>query len=63
MFARWDEEALKSETEQPHPISYPSLERVVELARQTLRERGLTDDEIESLLTRTRAPEFERPPH
>jgi len=52
---------VKSQTEQPHPIAYPSLERVVELARQTLRERGLSEDEIETLLTRTRAPEFTGP--
>jgi hypothetical protein len=33
------------------------LGRIVELARDVLRERGLTDEQIETLLTRHRAPE------
>jgi hypothetical protein len=33
------------------------LDRVVELARRVLRERGLTDQQIDVLLKRPRAPE------
>ena len=33
------------------------LGRIVELARDVLRERGLTDDQIDALLKRHRAPD------
>ncbi|HYD89680.1 MAG TPA: hypothetical protein VEA80_19520 [Vitreimonas sp.] len=37
-----------------------ALNRVVELARQALRERGFSEAEIDALLSRRTAPEFER---
>jgi len=36
-----------------------ALNRVVELARQALRERGLSEEEIEALLSRSTAPEYD----
>lgn len=33
------------------------MRRVVELARRVLRERGLTDEQIEALLKRPKAPD------
>ena len=48
-----------SGTEQPkRPADSPQpLGKVVELARDVLRERGLTDDQIDVLLKRRRAPD------
>lgn len=41
-------------------IDAPSdaLARIVELAREILRERGLSEDEIDALLSRPTAPEY-----
>ncbi len=47
-----------SSPEEPKPPKKPEhLSQVVELARRVLRERGLTDEQIEVLLTRHKAPE------
>ncbi|MBC7768734.1 MAG: hypothetical protein H7124_08095 [Phycisphaerales bacterium] len=53
---------MSNAPDQPPPISYPSLERVVELAREMLREQGRSEDEIAALLSRTRAPEYAKAP-
>jgi hypothetical protein len=36
-----------------------ALNRVVELAREALRERGFSEDEIDALLSRRTAPEYD----
>jgi hypothetical protein len=41
----------------PQPALSEPLGRVVELARDVLRERGLTEDQIETLLTRPKPPD------
>lgn len=47
-----------SNLEEPlHEAPNERLARVVELARRVLRERGLTDHQIDVLLKRPRAPE------
>jgi hypothetical protein len=42
------------------PLSTDSLARIVELARQEMRERGFTDEQIEVLLRRKKAPDGDR---
>jgi hypothetical protein len=44
-------------TEAPKPGGSERLGRAVELAKRVLKERGLTDEQIEVLLKRPRAPE------
>jgi len=39
------------------PEATQPMTRVVDLARRVLRERGLTDEQIEALLKRPKAPE------
>lgn len=39
------------------PEETKPMTRVVELARRVLRERGLTDEQIEALLRRPKAPD------
>lgn len=47
-----------SSTEEPkRPDDGKPIRRVVELARRVLLERGLTDEQIEALLKRPKAPE------
>ena len=47
-----------SNAEEPkRPDEGKPMRRVVELARRVLRERGLTDEQIEALLKRPKAPD------
>jgi hypothetical protein len=42
------------------PSVSDALARIVELARQDMRERGFTDEQIDVLLQRTKAPDSDR---
>lgn len=41
-------------------LTTDALARIVELARQDMRERGFTDEQIEILLQRKKAPDLDR---
>jgi hypothetical protein len=51
---------LPSSSQQDVTAATDSLARIVELARQDMRERGFTDAQIEVLLQRKKAPDPER---
>lgn len=51
-----DDMSNTSEPKRPADMTEP-LGRIVELARDVLRQRGLTDDQIEILLRRKNAPD------
>jgi hypothetical protein len=51
-----DDMSSMEEPKRPDDPTEP-LGRIVELARDVLRERGLTDEQIEVLLKRNRAPD------
>jgi hypothetical protein len=53
--SKWDK--MSSPEESKRPDDGKPMRRVVELARRVLRERGLTDEQIEALLKRPKAPE------
>ncbi|HET9231662.1 MAG TPA: hypothetical protein VFO00_10275 [Vitreimonas sp.] len=48
---------MPSAEEPKRPDEHKPMRQVVELARRVLRERGLTDEQIEALLTRPKAPD------
>lgn len=48
---------MSSPDEPKRPDDGKPMRRVVELARRVLRERGLTEEQIEALLKRTKAPD------
>jgi hypothetical protein len=48
---------MSSPEEPKQPEKPEHMKRVVELARRVLRERGLTDEQVETLLRRTKAPD------
>jgi hypothetical protein len=48
---------MSSPEEPKRPEEPKPMRRVVDLARRVLRERGLTEDQIETLLKRRNAPE------
>jgi hypothetical protein len=52
-----DRDKMSNREEPKRPELPEPLGRVVELARGVLRERGLTDDQIDALLKRRRAPD------
>jgi hypothetical protein len=54
---------VRDQDEMPEPIQVPSLTtpamaRAVEVAREVLRERGYTDEEIDALLNRKPGRDF-----
>jgi hypothetical protein len=54
--SRQDDMSNAPEPKRPDDMTEP-LGRIVELARGVLRERGLTDEQIEALLRRKTAPD------
>jgi hypothetical protein len=54
--SKQDDMSSMEEPKRPDDPAEP-LGRIVELARDVLRERGLTDEQIEVLLKRHRAPD------
>jgi len=48
---------MSSPDEPKRPDDGRPMRRVVDLARRVLRERGLTDEQIEAMLKRPKAPD------
>jgi hypothetical protein len=48
---------MSSPEEPKRPEKPEHMKRVVELARRVLRERGLNDEQIETMLKRPKAPD------
>jgi hypothetical protein len=51
------QDKMSNPEEPKRPDDGKPMRRVVELARRVLRERGLTEEQIETLLKRPKAPE------
>ena len=56
-----DKDTPETTPEAPEgPLNTDALARIVELARQDMRDRGFTDEQIEVLLQRKTAPDLDR---